>query len=336
MRIAIYGAGAMGTVLGAFITKGGYAPDLITRNVAHVQGLKEKGASVVGMVEFNVKVSALTPTDMQGKYDVIFLMTKQRENECTAEFLKSYLADDGVVCTTQNGLPESSIESVIGKERTLGCAVSWGATFVGGGVAKLTSSKEKLTFALGCPYVYNPKVNDVKTILESMGKVEICNNFMGARWTKLIINGCFSTLSALTGLTFGQVSKKSAARKVAQALFHENVNVCISAGVKPDKIQGHDVVKLLNYNCKLKKAISYALFPLAMKNHKGLTSGMYYDLKSGKKCDMPFINGAIVRTAKEFCVPCPLNEKALQLCAAIESGETDISEQNLKAFSALL
>ena len=41
MKIAIYGAGAMGTVLGALLTKGGANVDVITRNEAHVCGLKE-------------------------------------------------------------------------------------------------------------------------------------------------------------------------------------------------------------------------------------------------------------------------------------------------------
>ena len=63
-RIAIYGAGAMGTVLGALLTKGGLQADLITRNKAHVQGLKEEGATIVceaEKCEMTVRVNALLP-----------------------------------------------------------------------------------------------------------------------------------------------------------------------------------------------------------------------------------------------------------------------------------
>ena len=45
-KIAVYGAGAMGTVLGALLTKGGLKVDLITRNEAHVQGLNAHGAVI--------------------------------------------------------------------------------------------------------------------------------------------------------------------------------------------------------------------------------------------------------------------------------------------------
>ena len=97
MRVAIYGAGAMGTVLGAFVTKNGGSPDLITRNAAHVAALKKGGAHITGTVDFTVPVSALLPDEMEGEYDVIFLMTKQRANKEILQFLLPHLKSDGIV-----------------------------------------------------------------------------------------------------------------------------------------------------------------------------------------------------------------------------------------------
>ena len=152
MRVAIYGAGAMGTVLGAFIAKNGGEADLITRNREHVAALKAGGAHITGTVDFTVPVHALLPEEMQGQYDIIFLMTKQRHNAEILRFLLPYIKEDGVVCTTQNGLPEPSVAAVVGEERCCGCAVSWGATFVGRGEAKLTTRTDGLEFALGTLY----------------------------------------------------------------------------------------------------------------------------------------------------------------------------------------
>ena len=97
MRCAIYGAGAMGTVLGAYIAGAGRDIDLINRNQKHIAALKEKGAHIVGTAEFTQKVNALLPSEMTGKYDVILLMTKQRDNAEIVTFLKNYLADDGAL-----------------------------------------------------------------------------------------------------------------------------------------------------------------------------------------------------------------------------------------------
>lgn len=329
MRAAIFGAGAMGTVLGAYITRAGGQIDLITRNVSHVAALKKSGARIGGTVDFTVPVTALTPDEMNGKYDIIFLMTKQRGNTGICEFLQNYLCDDGVICTMQNGLPEPSVAAVVGEECTLGCAVSWGATFKGDGNAILTSNPSKLTFALGGYNSQNPKIPAVAELLGKMGKVTVEDNFMGARWAKLAINSAFSSISAVTGLTFGEVSKNKNTKKIALAMLNEAFDVAKNCGVKISKIQGHDIVKI--YGCKggLKKLIALKLLPLAMKSHKNIVSGMYYDLKAGRKCDIDYINGVIAYSAKNFGVSVPYNLKILSIAEKIESGELQVSPENV-------
>ena len=87
MRSAIYGAGSLGTVMGAFLTKSGLDIDLVNRNKAHTEALKAHGAHITGTVDMIVPVHALFPEEMSGKYDVIFLMTKQLNNKETVTFL---------------------------------------------------------------------------------------------------------------------------------------------------------------------------------------------------------------------------------------------------------
>ena len=74
MRAAIYGAGSLGTVLGAYITEAGGQIDLINRNKKHVEALRKNGATITGTVQKNVKVKVIFPDEMEGKYDVIFLI----------------------------------------------------------------------------------------------------------------------------------------------------------------------------------------------------------------------------------------------------------------------
>lgn len=120
MRTAIYGAGSLGTVLGAYLTRAGIECDLISRNKAHITALQQKGAHIVGKVDLTVGVSALLPEQMQGTYDLIILLTKQLENRKVATFLRSYLAKDGLLVTMQNGLPESELAQVLGAQRVAG------------------------------------------------------------------------------------------------------------------------------------------------------------------------------------------------------------------------
>ena len=149
MRVAIYGAGSLGTILGAFISKAGVPIELINRNKAHVEALQAKGAQVVGTMNFNQPVVAYTPDQMSGEYDILFLMTKQQHNAEVVQMLKGFLASDGVLVTFQNGLPEMQIADVLGEERVLGCTVAWGATMQSPGVCELTSEPDALSFSLG-------------------------------------------------------------------------------------------------------------------------------------------------------------------------------------------
>ena len=152
--------------------------DLVTRNAAHVAALKEKGAHVTGTVDFVQPVSALTPEEMTGLYDIIILLTKTRENAAVAAFLKDRLAADGVIVTLQNGLPEQSVAEVVGRDKVLGCTVAWGATLLEPGVAELTSEPDSMSFGLGrMNGQKDDKLMEVKAFLEQMCPVEIEENY---------------------------------------------------------------------------------------------------------------------------------------------------------------
>ena len=326
MKAAIYGAGAMGTVLGAFISKAGKRIDLISRNRAHVEALNERGAEIFGGANFRAKVNALTPDDVKEKYDVIFLMTKQGQD---LSFLNNLLEDDGVVCTLQNGLPEGAVIEAVGADRCLGCAVSWGATLIESGKAELTSKRNKMTFALGSPNGQNAKIQTVAEYLSCAGKVTITKNLAGVRWAKLSLNCAFSALSAVCGITFGDVGKNKITRKAALEILNEVFAVAKCAGVKFEKIQGHYVNRLFSYKTKFKKALAFALLPYAMHSHKKLVSGMYFDLAANKPCEIDYINGAVCSVAKKKGVSSPLNDKVCQIAHEIERGGKQICFENV-------
>ena len=320
----------MGTILGAYIAASGKQIDLITSNKAHVEAMKNHGARVLGHADFTVHVNAYTPDEMTGVYDIIFLMTKQRDNPKILATLRDFLANDGVICTMQNGLPEPSVINAVGQKRCLGCAVSWGAKSVGFGEVELSSNQEKMTFALGSMHGYNKWIEPVKEYLECAGKVTVEENFFGARWAKLVINSAFSPLSALTGMTFGKVAKWKYTKSLALALMNEAFAVAEQCGVEIAPIQGHDIVALFKCKSGIKATVAKRLLPIAIHHHKDLVSGMYADLKAGKKCEVEFINGFIQKLGKKFDVATPVNDAVIQYIGEIERGERKISDENAK------
>ncbi|MBR5455682.1 MAG: ketopantoate reductase family protein [Bacteroidaceae bacterium] len=333
MRAAIYGAGSLGTILGAYITRKGGRIELINRNKAHVEALRSKGATITGTVNFTQPVTAYTPEEMSGKYDIIFLMTKQQQNAEVVSFIKEYLADDGVIVTLQNGIPELQIGEIVGEERVLGCTVAWGATMKEGGVCELTSSPDSLSFSLGSLQAKpNARIDDVKSLLELMGKVEIDSNFIGSRWSKLLINSAFSGMSAVLGCTFGEAAGDKASRRIVQTLIKESIDVCAAGNIKIEPVQGKDIVKLLDYRNRIKKAFSFFIIPIAIRKHAQLKASMLQDLEKGKKTEVDAINGVVSAFGRKVGVPTPMNDKVVEIVHRIEKGELTPSFDNLTLF----
>ena len=333
MRIAIYGAGSLGTILGAFISKAGVPVELINRNKAHVEALKAKGAQVVGTMNFNQPVVAYTPDEMSGTYDIIFLMTKQQHNAEVVRMLKGFLAQDGVLVTFQNGLPEVQIAEVLGEERVLGCTVAWGATMQSPGVCELTSEPDALSFSLGAISKQRSKhFAKVKELLEKMGTVDVEENFLGTRWSKLLINASFSGMSAVLGCTFGEASAPKESRRIVQALIKECIDVCQAGGIRIEPVQGKDIVKLLNYTNALKRAFSFFIIPIAIRKHAKLKASMLQDLEKGKLTEVDAINGAVSEYGRMVNFPTPMNDKVVEIIHRIEKGELTPSFDNLKYF----
>ena len=336
-RYAIYGAGSLGTVLGAYITKNGGKIDLINRNKAHVDALKKDGAKITGSVEMTVPVTAITPDEMTGRYDIILLMTKQLYNREVVTYLKDYLADDGVIVTLQNGLPEPLIAEIVGPERTMGCVVEWGATLSAPGVCVLTSAPESLSFHIGGMDGFSQeKFKEVKALLELMCPVYEETNLIGARWSKLLINATFSGLGTVVGGVFGDVSESKAARKVAIRCMKECIDVGHAAGAEFAPVQGKNITALFYYRNAFKRSIATMLIPIAMKKHRNIEPSMLQDLKKNKPCEIDAINGVVCQWGKKYGIKTPINDMIVDIIKRCEGGVIKPCKENIKLFDNLI
>jgi len=336
-RAAIYGAGSLGTVLGAYITKNGGDIVLVNRNKKHVAALNEKGAHITGTIEMTVPVKAITPQEMEGKYDVILLMTKQLQNAEVVTFLKDFLSQDGVIVTLQNGLPEPGIAEIVGDDHTMGCTVEWGATMSAPGECTLTSDPDSLSFHMGrMEGISDQQFETVKSLLELMCPVHEEDNLLGARWSKLLINATFSGLGTVVGGTFGSVSGSADGRKVAIRCIKECIDVGRAAGVTFAPVQGKNITALFYYKNGFKRAVATLLIPIAMKKHRAIEPSMLQDLKKGKACEIDAINGVVCQQGRKYGVATPINDRIVAVVKKIEAGQLKAGPQNLRLFDDLL
>ena len=336
MKYAIYGAGSLGTVLGAYMTKNGAEIELVNHNKAHVEALRKNGARVTGTVDMKAPVKAILPEEMAGPYDVVFLLTKQLENDSVAAFLKPLLAPEGVIVTLQNGIPEPGLARIVGENHVIGCVVEWGATLAEPGHSVLTSAPDSLSFHMGrMKGISDAQFDRVKGLLELMCPVHTEENLLGVRWSKLLINATFSGLGTALGGVFGDVAESRDAQPLALACMKECIDVGRAAGAVFAPVQGKDITKLFYYKTPLKKAFARLLLPIAMKKHRAIVPSMLQDIRKGKPCEVDAINGVVCRTGKEYGVPTPVNDRIVEVIKKEQRGEIKPEHGNIALFRDL-
>ena len=335
MKVAIYGAGSLGTVLGAYLARSGIQADLINHNKAHVEALRENGAHIRGTVDFTVPVSALLPEEAAGPYDVIFLMTKQLHNREVVSSLRKLMTEDGLLVTLQNGIPEDGIAEIVGAEHTVGVVVEWGATLSAPGECTLTSSPDSLSFHMGAmPGVREDRLEQVRSLLEKMCPVEMETNLPGARWSKLLINATFSGLGTVIGGTFGDVTADPRSREIAVRCMKEVIDTGHAAGVEFAPVQGKSITALFYWKNPVKKAVARLILPVAMKKHAAIEPSMLQDVKKGRPCEIDAINGVVCAWGKKTGVPTPVNDWIVKIIHEIQDGKRKPGKENLEDFRA--
>lgn len=340
MRAAVMGAGSIGMFVGACIAKNGGQIDLIDADQANVEALNRHGATITGLAEFTAPVTACTPKEMSGVYDLFLLCTKQVVNREVVELLLPHLAPDGFLLTLQNGVPEPALEALAGKGRVAGGAVAFGATWLRPGVDELTSPMEKVrqfAFDIGeMDGSTSPRLLRAKQLLELCGGCTILPNLMGVRWAKLLMNATFSGMSAALGCTFGDVLGSEVAICCVVHLADEVIKVAHADGIRLEPLQ-HVDFEQLELLPGQNEADKYPLIHQVWDPHRALKASMLQDLEKGRKTEIDYINGHVCACGKKNGVATPFNDLVCGLVAEAEKQRrANRFDDTIQAFSSLL
>ena len=327
-RIALMGAGSLGTILSAYIARQRQI-DVIDVNKAHVDAMNEKGARVSGTVDMVVPVHALTPDQMEGEYDLFIYMAKQTFNDTALPQMLSHLKKDGIIVTCQNGLPEPEICKVWPKEQVFGAPVAWGASYVGPGESRLTSDPNHMEFTLGpVTGVETPVLAEIKEILEMMCPVTISMNLMGLRWCKLLTNATMSGLGTVCGGTFGSVFHDEIGIRALIAVGQETCAACAASGVTMEPFEGIDFPTLFDVHTEAQIKNFIIFWRTFFTPQKNLVPSMEMDLNAGRKCEVDAINGVVSQTGREYGVPTPVCDQVVDIIKKVQDGRMKMEMAN--------
>jgi 2-dehydropantoate 2-reductase len=133
-RILIWGAGAIGGSVGAWLKRAGHDVTFVDVVSEHVAAIRDRGLRITGPVEqFSVTAPAFTADQLDGTWQRIFLAVKAQHTEAATRALTPHLAQDGAVLSLQNGLNELIIQRIVGRDRTIGAFINFGADWMAPG-----------------------------------------------------------------------------------------------------------------------------------------------------------------------------------------------------------
>ena len=336
--IAILSTGAIGSSIGADLTRAGYSVLLIDQWPAHVEAMKASGLHItMPKEEFHTPVQAVHLCELctlRPEFDIVLLTAKSYDSCWMVHFIKPYLKADGVLVSVQNSLNDEWIAPIIGYERDIACVLELSAEVFEPGRVKRNTDHATTKFVLGELHGrITHRLQEVAEILSAAGRTEVSSNIWGARWTKLVLNTMSMEIDALLGIKMWELHDPKLL-DLCVRLGRESMQVGTVLGYTVEPIWGLTPENFLEAT---DDALKNSLLQLLTDLGKDARSCVLQDLLKGRPTEVgDYFNGLIVKKGREAKVPTPLNDAIASLIRQIEEGKLKPDPSNRKLLEPYL
>lgn len=313
MKIAIYGAGAIGAHLGAMLARTEHEVSLIARG-PHLKAMQEKGLTFRSAEEtFTVHPAATDDPASLGPQDYVIVTLKAHQSAGVVDRMQPMLGPETAVVTCMNGVPwwyfhglggaleGKTLETVdpgqkqwrgLGPERAIGCIVYPATEIVEPGVCQHIEGN---TYSLGEPS--GERTERVKALSQALIagglRAPVRTAIRDEIWVKLWGNLCFNPISALTHATLEQIGTDPGVREVVVKMMQEGQAVGEALGA--------------TFKVALDKRIAGAV---AVGAHK---TSMLQDLERGRPMEIDALVTAVAELGDIVGVDTPMLDAVLAL-----------------------
>ncbi len=336
MRTLIWGAGAIGGTLGAYLARAGADVTLVDSVAEHVDAVSRHGLRISGPIdEFTARVPAFTPQTLGGTWDEIVLATKAHHTEAAVHALVPHLGAHGYVVSAQNGLNELAIAAVVGAARTVGAFVNFGADYLEPGVIHYGGHGAVVVGEIDGQVT--PRVMAIRETWSQFDERAIVTpNIWGYLWGKEAY-GAMLFATALTNASIADALAMPKYQSVYISLAREILAVAAARGVLTEAFDGFDPSTYLV--TAPAGAAAHSLDALVAHNRRSAKShsGIWRDLAVRKRpTEVDAQLGIVVTLGGEAGVATPLTARLVALIHEIERGERAQSFEALDALAALV
>ena len=313
MQVAVYGAGAIGSLVGARLHEAAVDVRLIGRQ-AQVEAITANGLLVKGRGQSHV-VRLPATTTLGGTADIILLTVKSQDVRDACRDI-ARLDSDATVVTMQNGVrSDREAAEILGRRRIVGCVLNISATYLEPGVVEQNTGA---LLQIGAPFPESAKrVDAVLALLGPSMNTEHVPDIARARWTKLMAN-LNNAIMAITGLPIGRALRHRGLARLSIATIREGVRTAQLGGFGLDQSRRARIFRLM---ATLPLSLSYRLFGgrLAGNFPPESTYGpsTLQSLQRGSSSELDYLNGEIVTLGERIGRPTPYNAGLLEAGRAV-------------------
>ncbi len=303
MDIAIIGAGAMGSLFGAVLARGGHRVWMIDNHPERARIVEHKGIRVEGISgSFSARVNATADPTSVPAPEFIFIFVKAYDTAAAADTAAGLASGDATIVTLQNGL--GNIETLaerFGAGRVIGGATAHGATEIGPGHIRHAGAGATVIGA--APGAGVARVKMLAEMLRGAGiDVEVSDDLDSVIWSKLVVNCGINAVGALTRLPNGGLIEDPGAAQVLRAAAREAAAIARAKGIR---LQYENAEEHAQQVCRA--------------TADNLNS-MLQDVLRRRRTEVEAINGAVARAGAEIGVEAPVNAALAALVGAVERG----------------
>jgi 2-dehydropantoate 2-reductase len=294
MRIAIVGAGSLGSLFACLLKESGREVVLVERNRKTIRMIRSKGIQLIDPFgeERNVRVDISLSPRLKGPVDILLLFVKSYDTHAAIRCTQHVIGPETLVGSFQNGLGNlEMISEIVPKERIFCGSLAYSAMqldhnkvrYTGGsGTLKLAKYDNQMTAAF----------REVIGVFEKIGyPLEVVSDYETSLWNKLLMNAGANALSTITGLNCGEMVKDDSLQALMRLTIQEAVQVAKRKGVKIDHSEDPA------------QPLFRALEGIGMNK-----TTMLQDFERGSMIEIEAINGAIVKEGEKLGVATPVNQ----------------------------
>ncbi len=325
MHVLCFGAGAIGSLVGARLSESGIAVTLLARR-DHVAAIRTRGLVVETPRQRIVckRVDSITALDdLAAPPDIILLTVKAYHTRDALESLRPLVPGRTVIASLQNGVGnEELIAAVCGAERTVAGTVTINASRPRPGVVRQHSRGG----GIGVATVDSRQgPSELVALFRRAGiPAAAYRDFRAMKWSKLLINLFTNATSAILDCSPLDVIQDPRLFEVERTALREALRVMEALGLRTVALPGYPV-SLFAAALAAPPWLVRSLLRRYITRGRGTSRpSLWQDLERGRtQSEVEVLNGAVAREGSRLGVPTPVNVALAAIVQGLASGGLD-------------